>query len=90
MVITGLNDTEALEGTTLELVTKVSDCYPIPSCEWFKDDVAIVSNETYQIESNGSENKLIISNCSQVNEGRFKSTNDQLIFIDILIISFFY
>lgn len=77
-MITNLKDTETLEGSTLELVTKVSDCYPIPTCEWLKDDVTITANETHQIESDGSEYKLIVSNCSSTNEGtyRFKSTND--------------
>jgi hypothetical protein len=60
-------------------MSQVSNCYPKPVVEWFKNLEKLAENtENTQIFSEENTHKLIISNCTLSDESSFKVvfTND--------------
>jgi hypothetical protein len=62
----------------LELSVRLADSYPVPKCDWAINDQLIINNESHIIETNNSEQKLIILNANESDEGiySFKSYNE--------------
>ena len=56
----------------------MADSYPVPKVDWTKNDQLIINNESHLIETNNSEQKLIILNANESDEGiySFKSNNE--------------
>ena len=77
-VLTNLKDTNVLEGSKLELFTQLSDCYPIPTVQWLKDETNVIEDAEHLIETNNSILKYVIKNASQQDEGKYclKAFND--------------
>ncbi len=69
IVLNNLKDIEIIEGAKLELSAQISNCYPIPTIEWFKDGKVIVqdSDSSTIIDSN----KLVVNNSTQNEEGNY-------------------
>jgi hypothetical protein len=62
----------------LELSVRLADSYPVPKCDWTKNDQLIINSESHLIETNNSEQKLIILNANESDEGIYslKSYNE--------------
>lgn len=83
MLISPLADVECVEGTSLELATQLSACYPIPHFEWFTVDADSVEtrleqSERVQLNVTGCDYKLAVLNANQSDETTylFKASND--------------
>ena len=78
LILGPLKDTEVVEGTSLELVTQLSACYPIPQFEWFKEGTRVEESDRCQLQVAGSDYKLTVLNACQSDEAEylFKSFND--------------
>lgn len=73
-----MKDTEAIEGSKLELPVRLTDCYPVPTTEWSKDNQSFTTDSNHQIESLNSEHKLIVLSATESDEGKytFKTINE--------------
>lgn len=63
----------------MELLTQVSDCYPVPEISWFKDDSKLASDsEHILLETNKNEHKLTIQSTNENDKGKyvFKAQNE--------------
>ena len=78
IILNNLKDIESVEGSNLELSVRLSDSYPVPKCEWTKNDKIIVNDDSHVIESINSEQRLVILNAKDSDEGiySFKSYNE--------------
>ena len=77
-MLVGLKNTEIVEGSKLELPVRLSNCYPIPSSEWTKDNQNFIQDENHQIESINTDHKLIVLKATESDGGsyKFKSSNE--------------
>ena len=77
-MLSDLTDIEVTEGSVLELTARTSDCFPVPTTEWFKDETLMEASERVSMQAVNSDYKLVVSQVTQADEGRymFKSVND--------------
>ncbi len=73
-----MKDIEAVEGTKLELPVRVSDCFPLPTSTWSKNDQAFVADDGHLIEVNKSDHKIVVANVTDSDAGKytFKTENE--------------
>lgn len=73
-----MKDTETAEGNKLELPVKLSDCYPVPKVEWFKNGEPYVPEENQIVDRTSADHKLIRQTVVDLDQGQytFKASNE--------------
>ena len=73
-----MKDVEAIEGLKFDLAVRLSDCFPVPKGEWFKNDEPFVADDNHKIETVNADYKLSVLNATETDEAKytFKASNE--------------